>query len=483
MTDKNILICIVKNTGCFKWEDKMNKRMGIIFAVILITAIIVGCTGFGRKNDKPVVLTLWHVYGGQTDSPLNQTIDRFNETTGKEKGIRIQVTSVSNTNTIHEAVIAAANKEPGAAELPDMFVSYPKTVLSLPDKDILVDYKDYFNEEELKAFIPEFIQEGMIDDKLMVFPVAKSTEILFVNRTLFDRFSKETGAKEEELATWDGVFNMAKLYQKWSDDKTPDIANDGGNFFVHDYHFNYFQVGCESLGEDFFSDIADGGKLAFGEKFKQIWQPYANAAISGGVWLRDGYATEPLRTGKAIVSVASSASVLYYEDVVTYENNISEPIEVISYPVPIFENGKKMVMQRGAGFCTVKSTKEREKAAAEFLKWLTEPENNIEFVVKAGYMPVTEKAFEELPNASEKLENLKYRSLYEALAKTKKDYTFYVAPQLPNYLDLDMHFEKNVRLELSRVEQEYKDALQNNTQTDINTYIEEAYENLVQAMK
>ena len=46
-----------------------------------------------------------------------------------------------------------------------------------------------------------------------------------------------------------------------------------------------------------------------------------------------------------------------------------------------------------------------------------------------------------------------------------------------------MHFEKNVRLELSRVEQEYKDALQNNTQTDINTYIEEAYENLVQAMK
>ena len=136
----------------------MNKRMGIIFAVILITAIIVGCTGFGRKNDKPVVLTLWHVYGGQTDSPLNQTIDRFNETTGKEKGIRIQVTSVSNTNTIHEAVIAAANKEPGAAELPDMFVSYPKTVLSLPDKDILLDYKDYFNQEELKEFIPEFIQ-------------------------------------------------------------------------------------------------------------------------------------------------------------------------------------------------------------------------------------------------------------------------------------------------------------------------------------
>lgn len=461
----------------------MYKKRAIFLALIFFAIVFVGCAGIEKKNDKPIVLTLWHVYGGQTDSPLNQIIDRYNGTRGKEEGIRIQVTSVSNTNTIHEAVIAAAKGEPGATELPDMFVSYPKTVLSLPDKDILVDYKDYFTEDELKEIIPAFVDEGIIDDKLMVFPVAKSTEILFVNRTLFERFAKETGAKEEDLATWEGLFEMAKLYEKWTDDKTPDISNDGENFFVHDYHFNYFQVGCESLGEYFFTDVLKGGKLAFGDKFRKIWEPYADAAISGGVWLRDGYATEPLRTGKAIVSVASSASVLYYEDIVTYENNISEPIEVVSYPVPVFEGGEKMVMQRGAGFCTVKSTPEREKAAASFLKWLTEPDNNVEFVVKAGYMPVTDKAFDQLSKVAGKLESTKYRSLYEAISKTKEDYTFYVAPQLPNYLDLEMHFEKNVRLELSRAEEEYRTALQNNEQPDKEAYIEEAYQNMVKAMQ
>lgn len=461
----------------------MYKKRAIFLALIFFAIVFVGCAGIEKKNDKPIVLTLWHVYGGQTDSPLNQIIDRYNGTRGKEEGIRIQVTSVSNTNTIHEAVIAAAKGEPGATELPDMFVSYPKTVLSLPDKDILVDYKDYFTEDELKDIIPAFVDEGIIDDKLMVFPVAKSTEILFVNRTLFERFAKETGAKEEDLATWEGLFEMAKLYEKWTDDKTPDISNDGENFFVHDYHFNYFQVGCESLGEYFFTDVLKGGKLAFGDKFRKIWEPYADAAISGGVWLRDGYATEPLRTGKAIVSVASSASVLYYEDIVTYENNISEPIEVVSYPVPVFEGGEKMVMQRGAGFCTVKSTPEREKAAASFLKWLTEPDNNVEFVVKAGYMPVTDKAFDQLSKVAGKLESTKYRSLYEAISKTKEDYTFYVAPQLPNYLDLEMHFEKNVRLELSRAEEEYRTALQNNEQPDKEAYIEEAYQNMVKAMQ
>ena len=35
-------------------------------------------------------------------------------------------------------------------------------VLALPDQDILVDYRDYFSEEELAAFIPAFREEGMI---------------------------------------------------------------------------------------------------------------------------------------------------------------------------------------------------------------------------------------------------------------------------------------------------------------------------------
>ena len=55
--------------------------------------------------------------------PLNDLIDAFNQTVGKEQRINVQVTSVSNTNTIHELVLAAANGEPGAPELPDL--SYP----------------------------------------------------------------------------------------------------------------------------------------------------------------------------------------------------------------------------------------------------------------------------------------------------------------------------------------------------------------------
>lgn len=359
---------------------------------------------------------------------------------------------MSNSNTIHELVLAAATGEPGASELPDIFSSYPKTVMALPDDSILVDYQDYFNQEELSDFLPAFVEEGMIGDRLVVLPVAKSTEIMFINQTIFDRFSQATGVTVEDLDTWEGLFKAAEVYAAWTDGQTPDIPGDAKSMFVHDYYFNYFQVGAESLREEFFQ----GDALAFGPAFQTAWDPLAQAALRGGVWLKSGYATESIRTGDSIVSVASSASILYYSDVVTYPDNTSEDITIIARPCPVFENGENLVMQRGVGFCTVRSTPEREQAAVTFLKWLTEPKCNVEFVTQAGYMPVTLTAFEnELPKAIEELESAKYTSLYQAYLDTQANYEFYVPPQMENYLSLETTLEDQVRAQLALGRQEY----------------------------
>ena len=77
-----------------------------LFLVMIAVIVFTGCGQ--KKNEDPVTVTLWHVYGGQTESPLNDLIDEFNETIGKEKNIRVQVGSVTNTNTIHENVLASA---------------------------------------------------------------------------------------------------------------------------------------------------------------------------------------------------------------------------------------------------------------------------------------------------------------------------------------------------------------------------------------
>lgn len=100
------------------------KCRAFIFFLIAALLLCAGCSSMGKKEEMPTTITVWHVYGGQTDSPLNDLIEQFNQTVGKDRQINVQVTSVSNTNTIHELVLAAANGEPGAPELPDLFVSY-----------------------------------------------------------------------------------------------------------------------------------------------------------------------------------------------------------------------------------------------------------------------------------------------------------------------------------------------------------------------
>lgn len=365
----------------------MKKTIARLAALALAAGFVLCLAACGEgKQEEPVTLTLWHVYGGEVSSPMNTLVEEFNRTVGQAQGVRVRVDSVSNTNSIHESVLAAAYKEPGAPALPDLFVSYPKTVLALPDESILVDYRDYFTDEELAGYLPEFLAEGTVHDRLVILPLAKSTEILFVNKTAFDRFAAETGASLDELATWEGLYAVAEQYADWSGGKC---------FFAHDYHFNYFQVGVESLGERFFDE--DG--LAFGPKFAYAWAPYARAALTGG---------------------------------------------------------EKLVMQRGAGLCVVKSTPEREKACMTFLKWLSEPERNVALATALGYMPVTKAGFDRsLPAAIETLEDPMYVSLYEAFLQTRQEYTFYVPPQREDYLSLETRFEKTARLRLTAGRAQY----------------------------
>lgn len=435
---------------------RFRKKILIGLAAVLCLS---GCQTKEEIPDEPIHVSVWHVYGGQSDSPLNDMIDEFNADVGREMNIQVETKMISNTNNIHDDVLAAANNDPGAAKLPDIFISYPKTILAMPDSGILVDYREYFTEEELSFFIPEFLEEGIIEGKQLILPIAKSTEVLFVNKTIFDRFAESTGVNLHDLETWEGLFNTSIKYNEWTDSLTPDIEGDGKTFFVHDYHFDYFQVGVESLGERFF----ESGQIFFGPAFKRVWKPYAEAAIKGGIWLYEGYATDPLRIGDAVVSVASSASVLYYADKVTYPDNTSEDIEIIAMPCPVFEGGNNLVMQRGAGACVVKSTTEKEEAAVIFLKWLTESERNSKFVTEAGYMPVTEEAFEKyLLDEVEKLTEPKYKSLYKAFLETNEEYEFYTIPQLDTYLGIETAFEHNVRRILTKGFNEYMSSEEKN---------------------
>ena len=395
-----------------------------LFLLLLIFSVSICCLSGCKKSEldknKPVTLTMWHVYGEQADSPMNRLIDEFNETVGVEKGIIINVTAMSNASKIGEKLLDAHNKIPGSAEMPDLFFAHKSNVLEL-GTDCLLDWNEYFSEKELSAYIPEFLEDGTAAGKLSVFPVSKSTHLLFIAGGQFERFSADTGVTYEALSTWDGFFDAAAKYYDWSGGKP---------FCALDYPLRAIELAAaESGAGNIFAD--NGFYDPSNVIFKQTFMKFADSLAKGHIMLSNLYSNTQVMTGEVVAGIGSSAAILYYNDTVTYEDGTSEPMDPEILPLPA-ENGKKpYITQAGVGLCAYKTTSQKAEASAIFAKWLTEPERNLEFVCQTGYMPVTNGAFDKIDDC--RFKTADYEKLYAALKKVKESSEVLSEQQSPEY--------------------------------------------------
>ncbi|MDR3280506.1 MAG: extracellular solute-binding protein, partial [Synergistaceae bacterium] len=168
-------------------------RKLIIAASLLAAAIGAWITISGELWQKHagqnITLMVWHTYVEQMSDSFETLVKEFNDTEGAKRGIVVKVATEANSSTLNEMIIAAAKRDPGAPLAPDIAVIYPKIAVELADMGMLADIRDYFTADELARFVPQFLEEGMLGgENLYLLPVAKSTEVLFVNRTIFDRF-------------------------------------------------------------------------------------------------------------------------------------------------------------------------------------------------------------------------------------------------------------------------------------------------------
>ncbi len=328
--------------------------------------------------------------------------------------------------------------------MPDITTAYPKTALILAEKGLLADLNRQFTQKELSAYIPVFLEEGRLKgDHLYVFPIAKSTEVLFVNTTLFNRFAQATGASIEDLQTFEGIIRTSELYYDWTDKQTPDIANDGKMFFMPDSLFNFSLIGYKQLDTEF---IKNGAINLTAPQYLKVWDCYYKPAVLGQVAIYDGYATDLAKTGEILCSTGSTAGVSFFSPTITYADNTSEPIELDILPYPVFEGGKKVAIQRGAGMSVIKSTKEKEHSAGIFLKWFTSPENNLRFVSSTGYLPVTEEAFGEIMSKEmETIADQRIKKLLRTSRIMQKEYDFYIPPPFDGIDKLQQQYESRLK--------------------------------------
>ncbi len=260
---------------------------------------------------------------------------------------------------------------------------------------------------------------------------------------MFDRFAGETGARMEDLQTFEGIARTAALYYDWTDRQRPGIEHDGKMFFMSDSLFNYTLIGCKQLGTGFIN--GNNYNLTSPQYFR-VWESYFKPAVSGQFAIYNGYATDLAKTGEIVCSTGSTAGIMFFSPTVTYPDNTSEPAELAILPYPVFEGGKKVALQRGAGMAIIKSTKEKEHLAAAFLKWFTSPENNLRFVTSTGYLPVTEEAFGEI--MSREIESMPDENIKKLLSTCKvmqKEYEFCIPPLFEGVDQLQEQYENRFK--------------------------------------
>lgn len=406
--------------------EQYKKIISVLCVGGILAAAMTGC-GNSTKNAKtasehPISLTVWTYYNGDQLETFNSLVEKFNTTTGKEKGIQIESQSQGSVSDLEQNVMDAAQKKVGASEMPNIFSAYADTAYTLDQMGMVVDLGTYLTDEEKEKYISSYLEEGDFsgDGSIKIFPVAKCTEELFLNKTDWETFAGDCGVSDEDLQTVESLLAVAEKYYDWSGGKA---------FFGRDAMANYMLIGAKQLGCTLF-EVKDGKMTLDFDKevVRRLWDSYYVPFVKGWFAASGRFRSDDIKTGNILAYTGSTSSATFFPTQVMADDNISYDIEMKVLPSPVFEGGEAYAVQQGAGMVVTRGTEEEEAASMEFLKWFTELENNIAFSVGAGYLPVTVEA----NDMTEIKKNTKLTSSMEEIlsegVETVTNNTLYTSP-------------------------------------------------------
>ena len=369
---------------------------------MVLLILLAGCsqnspTGQGADvldPGNPVALTLWHYYVGDNKISLEKLIAEFNQSVGIEQGVIIEPVGMGSVRELEALITDSAKGVINSPPMPDIFSTYPDKAKELDQLVELCDLNNYFSHDERGEYVEDFISDGLFQDgRLLLLPIVKSTELLYLNATSWEEFAKDTAYELEDLATWEGILDIARSYYKWTDGANPDTLWDGCAFFGYDSVANYILAGNRQLGVE----IIDGDKEEAHidrKVLRKLFDIYVQGIGFGYFDAIGKFRADDIKARDLIAYVGSSSSAAYFPTWVE-EDNQQKPIEFIALPYPAFEGSQEYVIQQGAGMGVVKSTPQKEAGAALFMKWFTSKEQNIEFSITTGYIPVKRETFDD----------------------------------------------------------------------------------------
>ncbi len=156
---------------------------------------------------------------------------------------------------------------------------------------------------------------------------------------------------------------------------------------------NYILIGAMQQGTEIFSVQNGTMTLNFDRStVRKLWDNFYVPYIKGYFASSGRFRSDDIKTGHVISFVGSSSGATFFPKQVIVSDTESYPIETKVFPCPKFEGGQDYAVQQGAGMVVTTGEEAEVYASAQFLKWFTQTDRNINFSIHSGYMPVTKAA-------------------------------------------------------------------------------------------
>lgn len=284
-------------------------------------------------------------------------------------------------------------------------VSGPKNTAPTNAKPVTITVWSYYNGDQLETFsklVDEFnatvgkeqnitveaSSQGSVNDlETNVLAAAEGKVGAAEMPNIFSAYADTCYAVDQM-----GLVATAGKYYDWTDARTA-APDDGKALFGRDAMANYMLIGAKELGSTLFT--VENGKMTVNlteDVARKLWENYYVPFVKGWFAGEGRFRSDDIKTGNVLAYVGSNSSATFFPKQVQVSDTESHDISLKVLPNPSFAGSEEVAVQQGAGMVVTKSTPEEEAACVTFLKWFTQPENNIQFAVGSGYLPVTHAA-------------------------------------------------------------------------------------------
>ena len=334
-------------------SKKLSVYILLLLAVLLCAVSvysIIDRVHAPREDTEPEI---WYVSGSLWRG-FPAAVSEFNASVGEEYGITLRTKSFADDASLYEAVAAAAE----TGETPDMVLCDTDLAAVMNELGMLSDMDKLPRRIGSRYFSQRLLSEAMLEEKLLLIPIASSVDVFIVNTKLMPSFSGELTF--EQLCTESG-----KYY----------VNHSSPLFTISDYA-RFFKNASYQLGESFdgVSPHDTDSKTS-----KYIYRQLAEAAYNRGY---SSFTEEPallVAGGKLPCAIVSSEEVMQYADRM-------DPDTIGLLDCPRMVGSEPVNTERVYGISILGSDENSMRASAVFAGWFCSPGQNTDFVKSCGCM-------------------------------------------------------------------------------------------------